>query len=81
MWIAPQTSAKRKAKARGEDEVTKNPPKLDPIPEPKTTPLDTLREIYGSRLRLAVEPDAIFEAITGSHIRVSRFEAFLPAHR
>ncbi|KAF9569867.1 hypothetical protein CPC08DRAFT_14379 [Agrocybe pediades] len=69
VWIAPQTSAKRKAKARGEDEVTKNPPKLDSIPELKTTPLDILRGTYGNRLRIAVEPDTIFEAITGSHIR------------
>lgn len=71
VWIAPQTSAKRKALARGEEHVEYLPPKLIPIPEPKTTPLDTSLQTYGDRLRLAVEPDAIFSAITGSHIRVS----------
>lgn len=71
VWIAPQTSAKRKAQARGEDTVEKQPPKLDPIPEPKTASFETLHHAYGSRLRLAVESDAIFAAITGSHIRVS----------
>lgn len=73
VWIAPQTSAKRKAQARGEDHIEQRPPKLDPIPEPKTTSFDTLHHAYGDRLRLAVEPDAIFAAITGSHIRVSPF--------
>jgi hypothetical protein len=71
VWIAPQISAKRKAMARGEDHIESLPPKLQPIPEPKTTSLDVLRQAYGDRLRLAVEPDAIFAAITGSHIRVS----------
>ncbi|KAF8912964.1 hypothetical protein CPB84DRAFT_1670756 [Gymnopilus junonius] len=72
VWIAPQISAKRKAKARGEEHVELRPPKLDPIPEPKTAALDMLRTTYGGRLRLAVETDAIFEAITGSHIRSSK---------
>lgn len=71
VWIAPQISAKRKAMARGEGHIESLPPKLQPIPEPKTTSLDVLRQAYGDRLRLAVEPDAIFAAITGSHIRVS----------
>lgn len=73
VWVAPQTSAKRKALARGEEHVEYLPPKLDAIPEPKTTPLDTLRRSYGDRLRLAVEPDAIFAAVTGSHIRVNSY--------
>ncbi|KAF8203137.1 hypothetical protein BJ912DRAFT_1018924 [Pholiota molesta] len=72
VWIAPQISAKRKAMARGEDHIESLPPKLQPIPEPKTTSLDVLRQAYGDRLRLAVEPDAIFAAITGSHIRSSK---------
>lgn len=74
VWIAPQISAKRKAKARGEEHVELCPPKLAPIPEPKTTPLNLLRATYGDRLRLAVETDAIFEAITGSHIRVRVYQ-------
>ncbi|KAF8973687.1 hypothetical protein BDZ97DRAFT_1900484 [Flammula alnicola] len=72
VWIAPQVSAKRKAMARGEDHIESLPPKLDPIAEPKTTSLDTLCNAYGNRLRLAVEADAIFAAITGSHIRSSK---------
>ncbi|KDR85305.1 hypothetical protein GALMADRAFT_52101 [Galerina marginata CBS 339.88] len=72
VWIAPQVSAKRKAVARGDDHIGSRPPKLDPIHEPKTTPLQDLHGIYGDRLRLAVEPDTIFAAITGSHIRSSK---------
>jgi len=71
VWIAPQVSAKRRAIARGEDCVGSCPPTLEPIPQPKTTPLEYLSEAYGDRLRLAVDPDAIFAAVTGSHIRVS----------
>lgn len=74
VWVAPQTSAKRKAKARGEDHVDTTPPKLDSVPAAKDATLDELQRLYGDRLRIAVEPDAIFAAITGSHIRVS----FLP---
>lgn len=73
VWVAPQTSAKRKARARGEDHVDTRPPKLDPVPAAKDTALDELQRLYGDRLRIAVEPDAIFAAITGSHIRVSPF--------
>jgi len=71
--VAPQTSAKRKARARGEDYVDTRPPKLDPVPAAKDTALDELQRLHGDRLRIAVEPDAIFAAITGSHIRVSLF--------
>ncbi|KAF9478011.1 hypothetical protein BDN70DRAFT_809556 [Pholiota conissans] len=71
VWIAPQISAKRKAIARGEDHMESLPPKLQPIPEPKSISLDVLRGTHGDRLRLSVEPDAIFAAVTGSHIRVS----------
>lgn len=71
VWIAPQVSSKRKAVASGTDHVESRPPTLEPVPQPKTTPLEQLREIYGDRLRLAVAPEAIFAAITDSHIRVS----------
>lgn len=72
IWVAPQTSAKRKARARGEDHVDTIPPKLDPVPAAKDTALDELQRLHGDRLRIAVEPDAIFAAITGSHIRSSK---------
>lgn len=71
VWIAPQTSAKRKAKILGLENIETSPSKLDPINDPKFTPLDLLRQAYGERLRIAVEPESIFSAITGTHIRVS----------
>ncbi|KAG1841331.1 hypothetical protein DFJ58DRAFT_845058 [Suillus subalutaceus] len=46
VYIAPQTSAKRKAAAKGEE--------------------------YGEDLRIAVDPETSFAAITGSHIRSSK---------
>ncbi|KAF8167796.1 hypothetical protein B0H34DRAFT_644725 [Crassisporium funariophilum] len=69
VWIAPQTSAKRKAKARGEEHIEMRPPKLDPIADSKGTSLEVLQKVHGDRLRIAVEPDVIFAAVTGSHIR------------
>jgi oxalate---CoA ligase len=74
VWIAPQTSAKRKAKVLGVEHVETSPSKLDPITDPKSTPLDLLRQAYGERLRIAAEPESIFSAITGTHIRVSHYD-------
>ena len=70
VWVAPQTSAKRKAKASGQEHVETQPAQLEPIPNAKTTPLEELVDVHGDRLRIAVEPQAIFAAVTGSHIRV-----------
>lgn len=70
VWVAPQTSAKRKAKASGQEHVETQPAQLEPIVNAKTTPLEKLVDVYGDRLRIAVEPQAIFAAVTGSHIRV-----------
>ena len=70
VWIAPQNCDKRKAKAHGGDQPTDRSATLQPIPQPKTTPLETLQEIHGDKLRIALEPSAIVAAITGSHIRV-----------
>ncbi|KAH6916823.1 hypothetical protein BKA70DRAFT_313865 [Coprinopsis sp. MPI-PUGE-AT-0042] len=72
VWIAPQTSAKRKAKESGKEHVETAPARLEAIPDSRTTPLDQLKELYGDRLRIAVDSDAIFAAVTGSHIRTSR---------
>ena len=74
VWIAPQNSAKRKAKVLGVEHIESSPSKLDPITDPKSTPLDLLRQAYGERLRIAAEPESIFSAITGSHIRVSHYD-------
>ncbi|KAF9015475.1 hypothetical protein BDQ17DRAFT_1386204 [Cyathus striatus] len=72
VWIAPQISAKRKAKARGEEHVETKPPELEPVPNAKTRTLDDLTYEYGSKLRIALDPDAIYAAITGSHIRFAK---------
>ena len=75
VWIAPQTSAKRKAKVLGVEHIETTPSKLDPIADPKYTPLDLLQQAYGERLRIAAEPESIFSAITGTHIRVSHYDS------
>lgn len=70
VWIAPQTSKKKKAKEREEGEVDTKPPELHLVMNAKSRSLESLVEEYGNRLRIAVEPNAIYEAVTGSHIRV-----------
>jgi oxalate---CoA ligase len=70
VYIAPQTSAKRKAKAKGEERTEEVPPTLDLVPDANSRSLDDLRAEYGDNLRIAVDPDTSFAAITGSHIRV-----------
>jgi hypothetical protein len=70
VWVAPQTSAKRKAKANGQEHVETKPTELDFVPDAKNRSLDDLKQEYGDNLRVAVDPDAIYAAITGSHIRV-----------
>ncbi|KAF9458331.1 hypothetical protein BDZ94DRAFT_1270875 [Collybia nuda] len=69
VWVAPQTSAKRKAKAKGQEHIETKPTELDFVPDAKNRTLDDLRREYGDNLRIAVDPDAIYAAITGSHIR------------
>lgn len=70
VWIAPQASAKRKALLNGEEIVPEAPPKLDIVPDAKSKSLQDLEKQYGDRLRIALDPDAIYATITGSHIRV-----------
>ncbi|KAF5377206.1 hypothetical protein D9615_006321 [Tricholomella constricta] len=72
VWIAPQTSAKRKAKAKGEEHVETTPVHLDIVPDARHRTLDDLRKQYGDTLRIAVDSDAIYAAITGSHIRFAK---------
>lgn len=70
VWVAPQISAKRKAIAKGHQHVETKPPELDIVLDARSRTLDDLKEEHGDRLRIAVQPDAIYAAITGSHIRV-----------
>lgn len=70
VWVAPQTSAKRKAKAKGQEHVETTPTQLDIVPGAQDRTLEDLKQEYGDKLRIAVDSDAIYAAITGSHIRV-----------
>ncbi|KAF8649735.1 hypothetical protein AX16_005506 [Volvariella volvacea WC 439] len=72
VFIAPQVSAKRKAKAKGEEPVESIPPKLNIISDAKQRPLESLKAEYGDNLRIALSPNAIYTAITGSHIRFAK---------
>jgi hypothetical protein len=70
VWIAPQISAKRKAKEKGEEHIETKPTELDLVPDAKKKTLEDLKQEYGDKLRIALDSDAIYAAITGSHIRV-----------
>lgn len=70
VWIAPQTSKTKKIKKNEAEPIEMKPFELDLIPDAKIRTLDSLIREFGGRLRIAVEPNAIYAAITGSHIRV-----------
>ncbi|KAF8559362.1 hypothetical protein OG21DRAFT_1594769 [Imleria badia] len=69
VYIAPQTSAKRKAVAKGEELTEGVPPSLVLVEDARHRHLEDLRREYGDDLRIAVDPETSFAAITGSHIR------------
>jgi hypothetical protein len=77
VWIAPQQSVKRKAKAKGEELVEELTVELQIIPDAHIMTLEQLQSEYGKDVRLALKPDAIYKAITGSHIRVCAFQTSL----
>ena len=86
VYIAPQNSAKRKAKAKGEEIAEAAPVVLQVVQHAAVRPLDELQREYGETLRIAVDPDTIFKALTGSHIRVRclstpQFVAHMFRHR
>jgi hypothetical protein len=68
VYIAPQQSQKRKAKNAVDD--TTPVTLLALLPEVGSTTLDDLQLKYGDTLRVAVDAETSFAAITGSHIRV-----------
>lgn len=72
VYIAPQASAIRKAKAKGEEPAEESAPAtgLDIIQDATIRPLHDLKNEYGDRLRIAADPETTFAALTGSHIRV-----------
>ncbi|KAF8446218.1 hypothetical protein L210DRAFT_3529314 [Boletus edulis BED1] len=69
VYIAPQTSAKRKAAAKGEQVIEDVPTSLELVEDARHRHLEDLKHQYGDGLRIAVDPGTSFAAITGSHIR------------
>lgn len=73
VFIAQQTSAKRKAVAKGEEVVQEQAPTLDIVPNATARSLEDLKAEYGDAVRIAVDSETSFAAITGSHLRASLF--------
>ncbi|OSD05907.1 hypothetical protein PYCCODRAFT_1383895 [Trametes coccinea BRFM310] len=76
VYIAPQASAIRKGKAKAsggdaEGEAA-TASALELIPDATIRSLEDLKNEYGDRLRIAVDPETTFHALTGSHIRPSK---------
>ncbi|KAI5829674.1 hypothetical protein K523DRAFT_416530 [Schizophyllum commune Tattone D] len=72
VWIAPQNSKRRKAKAKGEEIEEVLPAQLEVIEGAANRSLEELQAEYGDQLRIGIHQDAICTAITGSHIRSSK---------
>ncbi|KAI1797576.1 hypothetical protein LXA43DRAFT_1126097 [Ganoderma leucocontextum] len=76
VYIAPQASAIKKAKAKGEDTTAAEEPApatgLDIVDDAAIRPLEDLRKQYGDALRVAADPETTLAALTGSHIRPSK---------
>lgn len=70
VYIAPQPSTKRKGKGQTEGEEDGQPVSLQVIPDAAIKPLEELVRQYGNTLRIAVDPETSFVAISGSHARV-----------
>ena len=72
VFIPAQPRVKKKGKDI-QDEIRQEPTiatKLNVIPNAKTLSLSDLEKTYDQRLRIAVDPETCFVAITGSHSRV-----------
>jgi hypothetical protein len=77
VYIAPQQSAKRKAKKDGDVEQEQAPPMLELLQNAHRVPLRELLAQYGDTLRVAVSPQTIFRSITGSPFRVNPVFTFI----
>jgi hypothetical protein len=73
VYVPPQVGIQRKARKKGEDVIGEPVAALTVIPDAATRSLEDLKKEYGDNLRIAVDPETSFAAITGSHIRVSIF--------
>lgn len=73
VYIAPQLSTKRKGKGKDAEETdaASGVASLVVIPDSALRPLEDLKVEFGDNLRIAVDPETSFRAITGSHIRVT----------
>ena len=76
VFVAPQPSkgtpankGKRRAEEDTDGDITATGA-LEVIHDAAVRPLDDLKAEYGDKLRIAVDPQRSFVAITGSHIRV-----------
>ncbi|KAI0308044.1 hypothetical protein B0F90DRAFT_1664967 [Multifurca ochricompacta] len=67
VFIAPQQGQKRKPKEKVDDMLSVT--SLTLLPDAKFSTLDDLQLQYGDALRVAVDAETSFAAITGSHIR------------
>jgi oxalate---CoA ligase len=79
VYIAPQQSQKKKSKANDErgDTSSSSVASLTLLPDARAKTLDDLQLQYGDTLRVAVDAETSFAAITGSHVRVRLFLDFL----
>ena len=71
VYIAPQQSQKRKSKEKDGVNDTPSVTPLTLLPDARSSTLDSLQSQYRDALRISVDADTSFAAITGSHIRVS----------
>ncbi|KAL5535246.1 hypothetical protein ACEPAF_3340 [Sanghuangporus sanghuang] len=74
IYIPPQPRVSKKGK-NGQDDVQKDGSTtgaLDLIPNASHFPLHELVRIYGDRLRIALDSETCFEAVTGSHARPAK---------
>ncbi|CDO70216.1 hypothetical protein BN946_scf184942.g16 [Trametes cinnabarina] len=75
VYIAPQASAIKKGKGKAVDAGDGDAAQaaaLDIIPDASIRSLEDLKNQYGDRLRIAVDPETTFAALIGSHIRPSK---------
>ncbi|KAL5534526.1 hypothetical protein ACEPAG_989 [Sanghuangporus baumii] len=74
IYIPPQPRVSKKGK-NGQDDVQKDGSTtgaLDLIPNASHFPLHELVRIYGDRLRITLDSETCFEAVTGSHARPAK---------
>lgn len=71
VYVAPQPRAKSRVKGEEDVDDRSGSGTLNLVDNPTTRTLEDLQTQYGEGLRIAVDPEISYKAITGSHIRVS----------